>query len=190
MHGVVASLALAATARCEGRRPSRSEKRQQRALWGLASSLALVFPYRSDEKLIAEAAPLLMVLMRDADRCERRGFAHTALLPLPEPYPLPRLRIDPPSLCLAAVMRLRAALEKIVAHVSDPWRAEQLKIALELEAGLRDMARGLSRRKAVPTDIVERVDELFWAAEEAIGDEGPEIFRQAEETPEASRALQ
>ncbi|MGH7052670.1 MAG: hypothetical protein ACREFA_02480 [Stellaceae bacterium] len=190
MHDVVASLAFAAAARCEGRPPTRAEKRQQRALRELAESLALVFPFQNDEKIIAEAAPLVEVLMRAADRCERHGLAHTALLPLPEPYPFPRWRIDPPSLCLAAVMRLRIALEKVVARAPGPRRIEQLKIVLDLEAGLRDMARGRARRSASMAALVKRVDEFFWAAEQAIGDEGPEIFRQAEDISEEPRVLQ
>ncbi len=179
-HGVTASLVLALDARRERRLPSRGEQRQRRALAELASALALVFPHRNDPEFMERAVPHLLAMMRRADRRERHGVAHLELLPQTEPLPSGQLRIDLPHLGLVGAMRLRQGLERIVARHPDPRRVAQLKIVLQLEDGLRGMALDLVQHRATAAEVAVKTDLLFWAAEDAIDGDLPDIFMEAE----------
>jgi hypothetical protein len=179
-HGLVASLALGLDARCTGRTPSRGEQRQRRALGELASAMALVFPHRRDADFMEQAVPRLASMMRRADRRERYGVPHLQLLPLTEPLPSGRLRIDMPHLCLAGAMRLKGALEKIVARHPSPRRVSQLKIVVQLEDHLRRLALDLAEHRETGAAVVVKTDEVFWAAEDAIDGDLPDIFAEAE----------
>jgi hypothetical protein len=179
-HGVVASLALALDVRCAGRMPSRGEQRQRRALGELAHALALVFPHRRDADFMQRAVPPLLAMMRRADRRERYGAPHLELLPQAEPLPSGRLRIDLPHLCLAATMRLKQALEKIVARHPDRRRVRQLKAVVQLEDGLRQMAADLVGHRVTAAEAAAKTDSLFWAADDAIDNDLPAIFEEAE----------
>jgi hypothetical protein len=64
---------------------------------------------------------------------------------MPGPLPTARLRLDVPSLCLVAIMRLRAVLEKIVAATGEPKRICQLRAAMALEGALAEMSRAMPR---------------------------------------------
>jgi hypothetical protein len=125
--------------------------------------------------------------MQRADRRERYGAKYLELLPQGESWPGRRLPISMPQLCLAGVLRLRAALERIVARHPDPRRVAQLKVVVRLEDGLRGLARDLAQHRSTAAAAVAAVDELFFEAEDVIDGDLADIFEEAESAGDVPR---
>lgn len=169
MHGVVAGLALALAKRlatCGTRRM----RRQARAFVALATALARGFYRRDEPDFEAEIAPALVELMRWAGAQEREGVRHESLVKIPAGWPLRGLAINPAALALAAVMRLRHALQEnlINAGEPDPRRAAQLRVIRNIEAEVVVIAQDIERHAITAMEALRRVRKSLAAAEGAL----------------------
>jgi hypothetical protein len=174
LHGVVAGMAFELRRRlADG--GNRRLGRQARALTALATALAGAFGHDEEPHFESEIAPALIELMRRADLCERRGVRHERLVKLPVEWPFRRLGINSATLLLAAVMRLRQALQSEVFDASEAAspdqarRMAQLAVVRGVESDLLRLARDLAADKTTGLAALRRVRQRFKAAAAAIG---------------------
>ena len=170
MYGIAASLALALVERIAAYGSNRPIDRQRRTLTALSNALAVAIGPPGGSGFIPHAAPLLLELMRRADRAEHGAIPYHKLLRLPVGWPLRRLAVNPPSLGLFATMRLRAGLERQLLKGEDPRRAAQLLVVRDLARDLADLAAAFAWDEAAPHYAFEQTRRLFANTAQAIGD--------------------
>lgn len=188
--GTQAALAGALRDHCAEQTPNIAARRQQRAYDALESALAEVLtPAR---RLITrqQYARKLTRLCAEAEASTRQGVPAEDLVQFAGPLPSDPFRIDLPSLCWAAVARLREALEQIAAASPPPRRIAQLQCVGALELALRQTIKALHAHAATLDAASIATAGLFDKAETAIGDELGAIFAEAAALPALPERLQ
>ena len=172
LHGVAASLALPLARRLREGTRNRRIARQARAMIALATALARAFLHDGD----GVDVDALVALMARAGRCGSNGVAYDQLITLSTAWPLRGLAINPPALALAAIMRLREALQSDLVVSGSPRRAAQLRVIRDLEADVLVIARDLKGGAISMAEALRRVRARFAAAAPAIGTDLVELL--------------
>jgi hypothetical protein len=163
LHGIATTLLRAVRSRIAAGR-GRRVVRQEKAIENLAVALASAYRGR-------EAGPDLdwvVEAMAKADRTERNGIDHDALIDLPTDWPFPRFALNPAQMALAAILRLRHGLLRELVVRDDPRRAVQLRLVRDFEADLIKMAEAIDAETTTPIAALEWLIPRFAAGAEMI----------------------
>jgi hypothetical protein len=189
IYGMIYALIEELGDRCLAKETDAGEQRQLAALNAVAQQLLSVLTTAPAAR-VPQMFDELRRRYHRAQRCTDRGVPVEKLLTLARPIPPGRFRLDIPSLCWAAVARLREAIEQCVAAGRDPKRLEQLRIVAALENDLRQVIAALHRHEITWDQSAGRTAALFSGADAAIGYELSAIFGEAESLPQLAQARQ